>query len=662
MHVAQVTIGRFRHLEDVNIGALEPPRTSEVVVLAGPNGGGKSSVLELLAWSLTNSWGFQWQTARTFPGSSFEVAFGLSESDLTFMEGRVDAEPALDPSKVLPRLRASRRYYRSFDYPAGAYAGDPDFNNQAHNLVANVLRDRMKALFLRSSRLYPRRNYDRNRVFDYRTRMSSEYLRTMAFVLTESQYIDQMDFLVEQAYTYPRSVGLHTLATEENRTSDPRPTNPLAPYDELFQRLFPTYRLARQTEELRDQLYVTLPNGQEVPFSDLSSGEQEVFFLLTFFLRHDVRESMVFIDEPELHLHPELVRRMVRLMLAIRPGNQLWLATHNAEVVDEAGRDRTFYVVRDSQTGAGRAMRASDEEGAIELMRTMFGFSGYVGMARKVVLLEGDDASADRHTFAQMFPAVADEIRFEPINSADNLLRINRVALSILGQTVGHAELYLVRDRDYLDDDQVAGYVASSGGRLFVLRRHEIENYLLNADALAEVVEQLLGASPGAAAMESLMADAARMLAGKVVKGLVTARLSRIFAPRDCSIGGFEDSREWIDGNGAWESTILDPARLRFVERVTANLLETQTAAGPATVAAAFDAAADEVRAAVTSGYWRVLFPGKELLQSVGRSLLLPKGPVLANSLIRNLAANPERIDRELVEIIEAIAGRSITD
>ena len=661
MYVAQLVIERFRHLEGIAIGPLAAPSTSEVVVLAGPNGGGKSSVLELIAWALSSTWGFQWEIRRTFPGSSFEIAFGLSEGDLTLLEAQVRATPESDPNGVLPRLVTERKYYRSFDYPTGTYAQDPDFHNSAHRLVAGLPTNRIKGLFLRSDRAYARRNYDRGRYFDYRRRMTSDYLRSMAFVLTESQYTDQMDFLVEQAYSYPRAVGMHTLAVEAAREAGPRPPDPLAPYDALFQRLFPDYRLAHETDELRDQLYVTLPSGQEVPFSDLSSGEQEVFFILTFFLRHEIQDSMVFVDEPEMHLHPELVRRMVRTMLSIQRGNQVWLGTHNAEVIDEAGRDRTFFLTRTAPGGPVRAVRASDEEGAIELMRTMFGFSGYVGLARKLVFLEGDDASADRRSFIQMFPSVADEVRFVPINSSDNALRINRAALAILGQTVGHSQFYLVRDRDYLSEGQIASYVAAAGGRLFVLRRHEIENYLLNADALSEVIGDLTSTATSSTAVETHLAEIVRGLAGRVLKDLVTSRIAQTFGAEDCSIGGFEQTARWLDNSDVWDPTILSGAKARFAGRVVDNLAQIHGRTEAAAIETLFDDAAVEVRTAVASGTWRSTFPGKEIIELLARRLVLPRGPVLANALIRNIAANPTRIDRDLVEIVETIVEHPIS-
>jgi ABC-type siderophore export system fused ATPase/permease subunit len=49
MYVREIHIKSFRHLEEVHLGPfILPPTGSDLVVLAGPNGGGKSSILELL--------------------------------------------------------------------------------------------------------------------------------------------------------------------------------------------------------------------------------------------------------------------------------------------------------------------------------------------------------------------------------------------------------------------------------------------------------------------------------------------------------------------------------------------------------------------------------------------------------------------------------------
>ncbi len=46
----------------------------------------------------------------------------------------------------------------------------------------------------------------------------------MAFNLTENQYVDQVEYLVEEAYSHPRRIGLHAMASERGEDPGPRRT------------------------------------------------------------------------------------------------------------------------------------------------------------------------------------------------------------------------------------------------------------------------------------------------------------------------------------------------------------------------------------------------------------------------------------------------------
>lgn len=656
MYVAELRINKFRHIQDAQIGPL--PRIaeeSEVVVLAGPNGGGKSSILELLSYHFSNTWGYQWTLKRTFGNSSFEVRIGLSEADLQLISNAVSRDPALDSSGLLPELRSRRSYYVAWNYAGGEYEKDRDLNDKCATLARATLFDGMKTLFLRSDRYYDTKTYPRNTILDWQRRTLPGYMRSISLALTDQQYTDQIEFLIEQAYNFPRTLGLYYRDRDAGKAVGPKPEHPLRPYDELFQRLYPQYQLSDASEQLRDRLYITLPTGEELPFTDLSSGEQEVFFVLSFFLRNDIQNSIILVDEPELHLHPELARQMIKIMLSIKPGNQIWLATHNAELVDEAGRDRTYFVTRHSATEPATVRRASDEEGHVELLRTMFGYSGYVGLARKLVFLEGDEASADRRVFTSLFPDVAEQIRFIPLASAENVQRVHRGVMALLGESLGHSEFFLIRDRDYLPQSMSSKYEVDESGRIFLLKRHEIENYLLDADTISEVVEELLGTAISAGDVEKLLKRTAVGLSGKVLRDLAGVRLNGLFQLEDCSIGNFETGKVWLDDSLAWDTSVTDAARKRCVERVTSVTKAIGDRTDPGAVEGVFDAAKSEVRDALIGQAWKTLFPGKELLEGLVTALGLPKGPVLINSVIRRMAAHPARIDTELTAIVERI-------
>ena len=53
MYIREITIQRFRHLENIHLGPFDQPTDdSDSICLAGPNGGGKSSILELIGFAL----------------------------------------------------------------------------------------------------------------------------------------------------------------------------------------------------------------------------------------------------------------------------------------------------------------------------------------------------------------------------------------------------------------------------------------------------------------------------------------------------------------------------------------------------------------------------------------------------------------------------------
>jgi len=72
---------------------------------------------------------------------------------------------------------------------------------------------------------------------------------------------------------------------------------------------------------------------QEVEISDLSSGEKQIVFRLGFILKNldTIDNGTVFIDEPEISLHPEWQLRFKRVLLEIFAGKnvQIFIATHS---------------------------------------------------------------------------------------------------------------------------------------------------------------------------------------------------------------------------------------------------------------------------------------------------------------------------------------------
>src|SRR5688572_2386723 len=88
MYISQLRIAKFRRLQNIDIGPFrEPIGLGELIVLAGANGSGKSSVLELLSYGITNRYSWQYYQSRSITEHSFAVRVGLTEAEISRLQG-----------------------------------------------------------------------------------------------------------------------------------------------------------------------------------------------------------------------------------------------------------------------------------------------------------------------------------------------------------------------------------------------------------------------------------------------------------------------------------------------------------------------------------------------------------------------------------------------
>ena len=92
--------------------------------------------------------------------------------------------------------------------------------------------------------------------------------------------------------------------------------------------------------------------GESFTFDGLSSGQKEIIstlFLIWYHTRN--RPSVVFIDEPELHLNAQWHRGFVKSLTSLAPQNQYIIATHSEDVMDSVSEDRRALLSSDQGTG-----------------------------------------------------------------------------------------------------------------------------------------------------------------------------------------------------------------------------------------------------------------------------------------------------------------------
>ncbi len=659
MYIKKIDIGKYRHIEAVSLGPFTAPMgLSETIVLAGPNGGGKSSILELISLALSQAWSLTYTLNRTQPESSFEIQLGLLPGEIDLLTSYTATNDT--QKEALEQLKRGQYYYRGFKYLDGEYEKNKTVQNAMYAIVQQVLKqehNRPLGFNLGSDRVYEKEGFKNTNIFQYKQFTESKYIWGFAYQTASAQYKDMFQFLVTWRYHYYHRLGRYQ--HQKDQGEGYMEGKPVDVYGEILKNVFPGYEFNDKDEPSPTDLFVKTPSGDIIPFSDLSSGEKEVFFMLCFFQRHNVQDAIISIDEPELHLHPSLARELVRTVQDIKPGNQIWLATHNSEILDEAGRENIWFVIRSGVTNNAEIIHGIKEAEQLQTLRDFFGYHGYIGLARKMVFLEGESSSADRKMLSRLFPEYVRDLKFIPSSSCSQAERINSAILSLLETNFGYCEFFVIRDRDYMTENMVLVQKERGKGKLLILDRHEIENYLIDFEIIAKVQTEIFDKGITSQDVRSSLHNIAKKIAGRVLRDMFAYRIYHLMNIGTPSIGKFYENEELIDEGLKWNNSQVSLLLERFQEQnktLTEELTKLLSDTGSSDY---FNECKQEVEDALTSDKWLDLFPGKELIIEYAKEHRISSvnDPSFINSIIKELSIQKERIPSELGNIIYNIVS-----
>ena len=163
---------------------------------------------------------------------------------------------------------------------------------------------------------------------------------------------------------------------------------------EIWDRLLPHRKLIIDG----DDITVGAPdNAATYPASELSDGERAVIYLMGQTLVAD-EDSVLVIDEPELHLHPSIMTLLWDELGAARPDCAFVFITHSLEFA--AARPGNKYIVRKYQSGPAWIIDpVPHDTGFSEEFTTLI-----LGSRRPVLFVEGTPSSLDRSIYDVCYP------------------------------------------------------------------------------------------------------------------------------------------------------------------------------------------------------------------------------------------------------------------
>lgn len=397
---------------------------------------------------------------------------------------------------------------------------------------------------------------------------------------------------------------------------------------ELFESFFPEKKFQgpRPTPEGSLAFPVVTPTGTEHDLDELSSGEKEILYGYLRIRSSAPRDSIILLDEPELHLNPRLIRGLpefYRKHLGEALQNQLWLVTHSDALIREAVGKPGFNVFHmlpcgSEARGTSQLKPLTVTQDLEMVLADLVGdLAAYRPGGKGLIFEGGGDSDFDKTFAGTLF---REELRGINLISGTNKIRV-RLLHEILERAYTKGDLptkfYAIVDSDF---EEAADKI--KGVSRFEWDVYHIENYLLNCEIIADVLNSLkLGYSYDAKTVGARLNLAARNVVSGVliqkmrafVNSKIVTAIDLGVAPTTLTVGRdlHASVERFLERIGSVKGMYLSEAHLIAQEQTFRS----------------------EIEQSFSDGSWMAKLPGREILRQF---VAVEKVPV-AYEVFRNL-------------------------
>jgi len=616
MKIRQIRIGQFRNLRNIEI---IPDPDASIVCLVGSNGSGKSNLLDLVA-KIANLLGL----TPGFAGSRGEPLVDYKDINCV-----VEFPESIRTRLVTPPFNGDATAWdrtitfvgtKPMSEPrilAGGY-GVPLAEHVGQQIINSMRMQNEEVHFLRidSDRSYSsvQQNLGAGPQLqgDYE---SLQARREAAYQTVSNQYANWIQYVFRREFIASTArVAAERDAKARGEAVQPF-EDPWDRYNQALQSVLPHLRFVTASYDARSLVFAIGDN--RLNFEGLSGGEREIAFIVGQIERFQLSAGLLAIDEPELHLNPDLVYKWISYLREGPSAGQVWIATHSLEAVDAALSDNTFVLKRDESLGLTTVIERLSSVGSYRTIADALGYPAFAIERNAYILIEGERADGiERDRFLRLAPASG--VRYLESRSASEVISRFRALRDVAEAEDRPLKVGGVVDRDLRQGDDINELRASG---LFVWPYHEIENLFLQPEALAEIA--MANGIAKFFAMEEIRAESDRR-AGSWIHQFTSSRLIR--RPE-----ASPDFRRYLSGL-SWGD--IDGTGASIVETAVGRLAPLDAAKG-SEVRAAIISAVDAYRTSrLRSDFWENV-SGKPILKALSSQLGYRNTQVLERQIMK---------------------------
>jgi len=258
-----------------------------------------------------------------------------------------------------------------------------------------------------------------------------------------------------------------------------------------------------------DNYQITFENraGEQVKFDHLSSGEKDAIAMLFLLVEKqienlvsEVREVkseeedlVALIDSPESHLHPAMQGRFFNYLQGILKSSeganlnlQVLICTHSRTTLNNCDMENIYFLMYSDQRSDNQLVHADRVERSV--LDEALGDLGISALSagKPLLLVEG---KMDRDILTRICPNLGIHFEITPMGGKQRVQNANRIFSRLSSElSIMDIDVFGIVDRDRETDNQ-------SSGPFYTLSRTCIENFLLNPEALYNSITTLAGDS-----------------------------------------------------------------------------------------------------------------------------------------------------------------------
>jgi predicted ATPase len=444
MKITKVYLKNFKRFTELEI--KEIPVEAKLVVLAGPNGCGKSSVFDAFEQVLNRN-----------KGVMSEADYLQKDKNQQWICEIETNKGSFGNNKTIPSEK-NALYVRS------PYRVNPQFNVSQISSMPDMLDDQDR----------PKRTID----LDHRITSNYQRLNWILFKEwragdktgkeSQSQFEDKLNTILGKV-----------LDIKLSDLGDPT--------------------------DGRGQFYFKKGIVEKLPFKNLSSGEKEVIdMIIDLIVKVEKFNATIFcIDEPDLHLNTSIQAKLLEEILNLIPNNsQLWITTHSLGFIRKAieiyreSNGKNAVILDFSEADFDQKTEIKPLVPIAAIMRKLFmvaledlssmvipskiyfceGKSRYDTSQQSIKRLEFDAEVLNKIFYDQ-------DVIFIASGGKNGVQKAHQLLLKIIKEAGGLRGIYSIIDRDGIIDEE-RNKKMNNEPTLKIWSRREIENYLFDEEII----------------------------------------------------------------------------------------------------------------------------------------------------------------------------------